>query len=135
MRGFTLIELLVALAILSAAFLYLIPNIGNVFQKKGNTDITKLDKVVQYAYKSALRSGLPQAITGVIGSNNIKFGKKVYSLSQDVSDAKINDKYHNGLEYKFFVYPCGIMDKVKLILYGNKEFVSFPLLLRFDVEQ
>ncbi len=134
MRGFVLVELLIALAILSIVFFYLTPVSVNIFKSQKNLDLDKLNSIVQLAYKKAKNSGLPQVIWGLKGSNNIHFDKKLFYISKDVFDVKVNSHYQDREKYIFFVYPTGIMDKVSLTLFGDKKIVSQPLLLRFEIE-
>ncbi len=134
MRGFVLIELLIVLAILSVVFFYLTPTSVNLFKANRNVDVEKLNSVINMALSEAQESGFPQYIWGEKGSNNIHFGKRTVSLSGDVFSVKVNGKYQEGLEYRFRVYPCGVMDSVKMVLYGEKKLVSLPLLTKFSQE-
>jgi len=134
LKGFVLVELLIALAILSIVFFYLTPVSVNIFKSQKNLDVDKLNSIVQLAYKKAKSSGLPQVIWGLKGSNNIHFDRQLFYISKDVFDVKVNSLYQEGEKYIFFVYPAGIMDKVSLTLFGDKKIISYPLLLRFEIE-
>ena len=131
MRGFVLIELLIALAILSVIFFYFAPVSVNLFQPTTNEDAKKLNLLIEKAYKKARETGLPQYIVGEKGSKTVFFGKRSVRLSGEVFTVEVDGNYQRGLSYRFGVYPCGVMDKVKMVLYGEKELVSLPLLAEF----
>ncbi len=135
MKGFVLIELLIALAILSVVFFYLTPITVNVFKTTKSADAQKITSLVSSAFEKAKKTGLPQFIWGVKGSVNVHFDNLTVKLSDEVSSVLVNGEYQNGLEYRFRVYPYGIVDGVKITLLNNKNIVSHPLLLRFSLEQ
>ncbi len=132
MRGFTLIELLVALVIVSVALFYVLPkglkNYVNV-----DVNLEELDKAVQLAEKIAKSSGEAQGICGEKGSDSFFVENQKFELKNEVFDVKINKNYVDNLQYCFYVYPQGVMDRVTLKLSNGEVVTSKPLLLRFDV--
>ncbi len=133
MRGFVLIELLVVLAILSVVFFYLTPISVNIFKTTDNSGLNGINSIVKAASAEAKKTGFAQYIWGEKGSNRLHFGKKSVTLPADVLSVRVNKRYQEGLEYRFRVYPCGIMDKVEIDLYGGKKLISVPLLARFSL--
>ncbi len=132
MRGFTLIELLVALVIVSIALFYVLPKTLN-FYVKTDKNLNKLDKAILLAKKIAVASGEAQGICGEKGSDTLFVEDQKFELKSEIFDVKVNENYVDGLQYCFYVYPQGVMDRVILKLSNGENLISKPLLLRFSI--
>ncbi len=132
MRGFTLIELLVALVIVSIVLFYMLPKTLN-FYVKTDKNLNQLDKAVLLAKRIAEASGEAQGVCGEKGSNTLFVNDQQFKLKSEIFNVKVNENYADGLEYCFYVYPQGVMDRVTLKLSNGESLISKPLLLRFTV--
>ncbi len=131
-QGFTLIEVVVIMAILTVALVAFVPKMTSFFTEKANNPaIELLNRLTQRAFEEARESHCPIAIWGTKGSNHIYYANKQYTLPYDVFDVKVNRNYQEGLRYYFLIYPCGIMDQVKVTFGNGKTIDSLPLLLRW----
>ncbi len=128
--GFVLIELVIAMAIISVLFFFFMPRVAFFLTiKKADEDVSILNEITEMAYKDAVDTGNSSIIWGIKGSSNIHYRDKKFVLPHEVFSVKVNGEYQEGLRYYFFVYPDGIMDRVKMVFENDKVMISNPLLL------
>ncbi len=131
--GFTLIELLVSLAILTVFLSFTLPKVYRSLTQVTDTDVSKLNKLLNKACEKAQETGLAQVLTGLKGDIFIELGDERIKLSNDVSDVRVNDKLQEGMSYEFRVYPQCIADKVEISLSNEKILVLEPIKLTFKL--
>ncbi|BAT72181.1 conserved hypothetical protein [Thermosulfidibacter takaii ABI70S6] len=133
-KGFTLVELLIALSIIVIFLTFTLPKVFKSIEKSPDSDVQKLNTLLNKACKEAKETGIAQEITGIKGDKTLEFLDEKIRLSQEVSDVEVNKHLREGITYGFKIYPQCISDFVVLKLTNNKIITLEPLTLTASVQ-
>lgn len=124
--GFTLVELLVVMLIIGMAWFAILPRL-DITRRNAESDAEKLNEFILQVRETAMNKQTIQKVVVTPGKEELFWGKEKLKLSASVSTCRVNGDEPILKEFAFFVYPEGMMDKVRMELLSGEVLVSDAL--------